>query len=383
MKLSLLLVAAIGALSGCGGGGADADPAPQDVPPLLGLETLPPGSLPGKQVNGNFRVPGRRSVRYVRELTATGTGIRRTALLIARGSHRELCFTAVIGIRVRRASFSCLQRWDRPPLLLRASVGGRSRAVTQWMAVVGLVRRGVKRVTVESQAGITSRTRLHAWPGFPWKAYATPPAFRYRLPSTVSAWDRSGTVVQEVDLGWAYGAACGEQGAHRCKRRDRRAGPWSAVRDPITRAQAPFIKRAGGRQSKRLAIDHPVVRRLVTNRAFSIGTVALWQKCDGGVIGGLVPIRLANPVDFEGDVPVRQYDASSHTAYLEGVAHLRVERAVSFLIAVDLNREKVVGIDYDPARGSGSLKPKVDMTLIGEMRPAGGPDSGSCGEQGD
>jgi hypothetical protein len=267
--------------------------------------------------------------------------------------------------------------------LLRAGVGGNSRDVTDWLAVVGLVRREVKRVAVESQVGVTSRPRLRAWRGFPWKAYATPPAFRHRFPSRVSARNGSGTVVQDVDLGWAYGAACGQQNTDACTPRDRRAGRWSAVRDPVTRAQAPFIKGVGGTQSKRLAIDHPVVRRLIAGQAFSIDTVALWQKCDGGVIGAVVPILLSKPVDFEGDVPVRDYDASSHTAYVEGVAHLRVERAMSFLVAVDLNREEVVGIAYHPDHRSGAPKPKVDFQLIGELRPAGGPDSGNCGQQGD
>jgi hypothetical protein len=364
--------------TGCSDG-AKAASTRQLVPPPLELERLPPGALPGTQIRGDFKVPGLGAVRYARRLVVTGTGRRRAAMLIARGGRRELCFAAVVGARVRRASFTCLERWDRPPLLLRAAVGGRSRKVTQWMALVGLARREVKHVAVESQVGVVSHPRLHAWRGFPWKAYATPPAFRYRLPSDVRAKTTSRTVVQSIDLGWAYGAACGEQGARPCTRRDRAAGSWSAVRDPITRSATPFIKRTGGSQAKSLAFDHPIVRQLVAGQAFSLDTVVEWSTCKRRLIGAIVQIRLTEPVNFEGDVPVYGNDESHRSAYLEGIAHLRVERAVFFDIYVDLNRAKVVSISLGATLPhTGVPEPKVDFKLIGELRPAGGPGSGSC-----
>jgi hypothetical protein len=381
MKRPLLLVASIAALGGSGGS-ANAEPPARTVPPPLELERLPPGPLPGVQVRGDFRVPGRGVVHYARRLIVTGKGPRRAALLIARGSREELCLTALVGAPVRRASFGCFKRWDRPPMLIRVAVGGRSERATEWLALVGLVGREVKRVTVRSQAGgVKSHPRLHVWRGFPWKAFATPTAVRYRLPNEVYARDQSGTV-QEVDLGWTYGAACGEQGAPRCTPRRLRAGSWSAVRDPLARGTAPFIRRTGGLRAKRLAFDHSIVRQLVAGQAFSIGRIALWSKCNGDLVGAVLPFRLVRPVDFEGDVPLRRYDANSHTAYLEGVAHLRVERAVSFDIYVDLNRRKVVGIELG-IDDSGVPRPKVDMAIVGELRPAGGPDSGNCAELGD
>jgi hypothetical protein len=127
------------------------------------------------------------------------------------------------------------------------------------------------------------------------------------------------------------------------------------------------------------------VRKLVAGQDFSIGRIAHWSKCNGELIGAVVPIRLAKPIDFEGDVPFRRFDAGSRAAYLEGVAHLRVRRAVAFEIDVDLNRKRVVGVGpglHPFDLGGGGPKPTVEMTIIGELRPAGGPDSGDCGQQG-
>jgi hypothetical protein len=81
------------------------------------------------------------------------------------------------------------------------------------------------------------------------------------------------------------------------------------------------------------------------------------------------------------DKPV--HGDSKKTAYTEGMAHLRVEHGVFFRIYVDLNRNKVVGIypedDGLDGRDGGRPKPNFDIKLIGELRPAGGPDSGNCG----
>jgi hypothetical protein len=188
--------------------------------------------------------------------------------------------------------------------------------------------------------------------------------------------------VQQIDLGWTYGAACGEQGAPRCTRRRLRSGSWSAVRDPLARGTTSFVRRGGDVRAKRLTFDQRVVRQLVAGQSFSIGRIAEWSKCNRDPIGAIVQFRLVRPVDFDGDVPVHDYDADSHTAYLQGVAHLRVEHAVSFDIAVDLNRRKVVGIAVG-IDDDGAPKPKVDFKLVGELHPAGGPDSGNCAEQGD
>jgi hypothetical protein len=364
--------------------------AAQSVPaeaPAPELELLPPGPLPGKRVRGDFRVPGVGLIRHAQRLAIAGSGPRRTALLIARGARGELCLAGDVGERRPRALFTCMRRWDRPPLLVRAGVGGRSRTEAEWISLVGLVRPEVRRVTVESQVGDISHPRLLAWRGFPWKAYGVRPAFRSRLPSHVWAEDAAGKAVQDVDLGWLYGAACGQQNAPPCTRRRRRAGEWATVRDPTTRSQTDFIKRSGGVRAKRLVFDHPVVRRLVAGQAFSTDPVAEWSRCNGKRIGAVVSIRLVKPVSFEGDVPVYANDDSDRSAYLEGVAHIRVENALAWDVYVDLNRRRVVAIYVEPSpfdpRGGKESPPKVEFQLIQPLHPAGGPDSGNCGKQRD
>jgi hypothetical protein len=368
----------------------------QNVPPPLAPELLPPGPLPGKRVHGDFRGTGLGQAREVREVAVAGRGSRRTALLIARGAQGQLCFAVTIGPRARRPSFTCLTRWDRPPLLLRVAIGGRARDLTDWFTLVGLVRQEVGRVSFESQRGSTKTIRLRAWGGFPWKAFAVTTRRRGDLPSSVLVRDAAGIPVQEAELGFVYGSPCrdrhsptrvvGEKTPKNCKGR-RRVRAWSDERDPIAGAQAQRINRGVGTRSKRIAFDHATVRGLVSGQAFSIDSVILWTKCKGdGLIGAIVPIRLTKPVSFEGDVPFRGYEARSRSAYVEGVMHVRAQGLLSLWIAVDLHRRAVVGIEFFPA-DFGSVTevppPAIEKTIVQQPEPAGGPDSGNCESKGD
>jgi hypothetical protein len=363
---------------------ADADQA-APAPPLE-LERLPPGPLPGIQVRGHFRVPGKGKVRFARRLVVTGSGTRRLTLLVTRGTQRELCFAAVAGAHVRRALFTCMRRWDRPPLLLRVGVGGNRKPVDHWMSLIGLVRSEVAQVVVQSQDGGDPlvRPRLRAWRGFPWKAFGTRPAFRHHFPNMVWTVDAAGEVTQDIDLGWAYGPACGQRNPP-CTARQRHSGPWSAVRDSLEERQSPFVRRRGGLRAKRIAFDHRVVRQLVAGQPFSLDGVAEWSTCyRTRRIGAVLEIRLVRPVSFAGVVPVQSHDESGRSAYLEGTAQLRIEGALAFHVYVDLDRKRVVGITpapqpYDPT-GHEPPPPKTELTLIGGLKPAGGPGPGSCPE---
>ena len=164
----------------------------------LELERLPPGPLPGKPAPGKFS----DSVRDVRELIAVGNRYQRTRLLIARGRSDQLCVAASTGAR-RRARFTCLASWDRPPLLVRLGAGGGSRAKTNWLSVVGLVRAEAAAVTVESDRFQSRAVRLQGAPGFPWKAFAVAPS-RTDRPLSVRARDGAGAVLQRIDLSDAF-----------------------------------------------------------------------------------------------------------------------------------------------------------------------------------
>jgi hypothetical protein len=279
-------------------------------------------------------------------------------------------------------------------MLLRVGIGGRARDLTDWFALIGLVRQDVTRVTFDSQHGATPTKSLplHPWKGFPWKAFAFTSSRRGDLPSTVYVRDVSGLSVQEINLGWVYGSPCedrhsptttvGVKTPAKCKGR-RRLRAWSDERDPLGVRQAP----RSGTRAKRIGFDHPIVQSLVAGQAFSVEAVIRWEKCKGrGLIGAILQIRLTRPVTFEGDVPFTGYRASSHTAYVEGVKHVKAQGLLSLWVAVDLRRKAVVGFDIFPADFSGTAelpKPTIEQTIVQEPKPAGGPDSGNCESRGD
>ena len=150
-------------------------------------------------------------------------------------------------------------------------------------------------------------------------------------------------------------------------------------RDPIAAKQAPYIKRGGGKRSKRIAFAHPAVAQIVAGQPFSFDGVAIWTQCNGKLIGGVVhdPPQPAHHV--RGRCPLHGYRNGS--AYLEGVWHLRVENAIGFRIYVDLRRKRVVGIAPDDdlldGREGGRPPPKTDFTIVQPLRPSGR-DSGDC-----
>ena len=254
----------------------------------------------------------------------------------------------------------------------------RLRAKTNWLSVVGLVRAEAATVTVWSDRFLNRSVKLHGPPGFPWKVFAVAPS-RTDRPLSVRARDAAGAVLQRVDLSDAFDAPCQDRGKG-CRSRTQRRGRWSAARDPYAARQAPFINRGGGTDTKRIATEHSAVQQLVAGQPFSFDAVALWRKCNGGLIGGVVAIRLSRPVNFEGDVPVWGYRNGSE--YLQGVWHIRVENGIAFRIYVDLRRKRVVGIspedDSLDGREGGRPNPKLDFTVVVPPRPVGR-DSGDCG----
>jgi hypothetical protein len=383
MKRLLVLVTALTAICASAATSTRADLGPE-VPRPLTPERLPRGPVPGKQVRGSFRVPQVGTIHHVRELIAAGSGQRRTALLIARGKQGQLCLTAVVGRRARRATFDCLDAWDRPPLLVRVGVGGHTRRRADWIAAIGLVRRGVKRVSVETEGFTRARPRLRAWAGFPWRAFATGPGFGRRKPYFVFAHDASRHQLQEVSLSWADRAPCDE--SQHCTRRERHAGRWSAARDPLASQQSSRANGAFGKRALQIAFDHPTVRQLVTNQPFSF-LVAEWRKCNGDPIGVIAELFLTQPLSFEADLPAVTFQKTQATAYLEGIARWRVRRNVWFHVHVDVNRGQVVAIfpEGEPSNLSEGRKwgTKIEFLGIGPLHPAGGPDTGSCVSEGD
>jgi hypothetical protein len=382
MRRLLLLVAAF-TISASPATSTQADLGPEVPPPLM-PERLPSGPLPGKPLRGRFRVPHVGTIQYVHEVIAVGRGQQRTALLVARGKQGQLCLTAVVGSRARRASFDCLETWDRPPLLARVGVGGHTRRRTDWVAAVGLVRRGVPRVSVESEGFARTEQRLRTWAGFPWRAFAAGPGGGRRKPDFVYAYDASRHELQDLSLSWADRAPC--ERPKRCGRRARRAVRWSAARDPVAAQESSRVNGPFGRRALEIAFNHPTVRQLVGNQAFSL-RVAEWRKCNGDPIGIVAEIYLTLPASFEAELPAVVFRRTQVTAYLEGIARWGVARNVWFHVYVDVHRQQVVAIfpEGEPLNLGGGAKwgTKVEFLGIGPLRPAGGLDSGSCVSEGD
>jgi hypothetical protein len=383
MRRLPLLVAVLTAICASAATNARADLGPE-VPPPLTPERLPRGPLPGKQVRGSFRVPHVSTIHFAHELVAAGRGERRTALLVARGREGQLCLTAVVGRRARRASFDCLDAWDRPPLLVRVGVGGHTRRRADWIAAVGLVRRGVKRVSVESEGFARVKPRFRAWRGFPWRGFAAGPGRGRRKPYFVYAFDASRHQLEDVSLSWADRAPCDEP--EHCTGRERRAGRWSAARDPLAAQQSSRANGAFGKRALQIGFDHPTVRQLVADQAFAL-RVAEWGKCNGDPIGVVAEIYLTRPASFEAELPAVSFQRTQATAYLEGIARWRITRNVWFHVHVDVNRQQVVAIfpEGEPPNVSGGAKwgTRIEFLGVGPLSPAGGPDSGSCVSEGD
>jgi hypothetical protein len=391
MARFLLAFGAFVAVSSFAAGG-DAAPVPPEGPPLT-VEQLPPAPLPGKIVHGRFRGPGLGRFREANRLISTGRGYRRTALLAARGPGGQLCLGATAG-STRGASFRCLARWDHPPFIARMGIGGKRRDRIGWIATVGVARVGtVVRVTAETQRGDLVNPKLQAWPGFPWTAFAV--FTRHgNLATELRPHNAAGNALQRIDLGYAYDSPCPDYGLVAPVSRPKtkaickggaKLNRWTAVRDPVAERQAPTINGPYGTRAKRLAFDHPAVRRFVAGQSFAIDGVALWTNCDQRRLGAVVDVVLTTPVDFEADLPVIGGDGRTKTAYEEAIAHMRARNMGTFWVKVDLNRSRVVAVNPEPdLHESGFPDLAIDeYRLVTPMRPAGGPNRRECPKSGD
>jgi hypothetical protein len=256
---------------------------------------------------------------------------------------------------------------------------------------VGIARQGVvARVAVESQRGLGSAARVRAWDGFPWRAFATRITRHGGFVDSLRALDPKRVAVQDIEVSWAYNSPCPDyrdvvpvpkpKPKPGCTGRARSVS-WSAVRDPRAEAQSGYVNDSPGTRVKRVAFDHPIVRRLVAGQAaFAIDSVAQWDKCNQDPLGAVISLRLVTPIAFEGDVPVLSFSDKDRVAYREGIAHIRVRNATAFDVYVDLNRAMVVAISPESGLyGSGQPAMHLDeFKLVSPLHPAGGPDSGKC-----
>jgi hypothetical protein len=273
-------------------------------------------------------------------------------------------------------------------MLALVGVGGRVRDRTTWVTVVGLAKVGVVHDVTAEKLDVAP-VALQSRPGFPWAAFAATSTRRGWFTGEVRARDSAGVTLQRISTSWAWDSPCPDYSEvvpvprpktkPGCGRRAKRQH-WSAARDPVAAQQGRAINGSYGTRAKRLAFADPIVLGFVAGQPFALDATALWSKCNQRRLGAVVQVVLSKPISFEADLPVKDHDRKTHTAYQEGIAHLRVRDMTSFWVYVDLNRRRVVAIYPEPdLYDSGQPPLRVDeFRLITPLRPAGGRDSGNC-----
>ena len=158
MRLTFTLGLALVLATACGSEPqtrADQGPAPELEPLRVS------GPIPGARVDGRFLDENGRTVSDVHELAAVGEGRRRATLLFGQRSGVP-CIGATAPDAEPR--LDCLERWENPPVLTRVVVGGDIKARTDWLAVVGVLRRPAATVSMSRQSDAAPR-RLQSSPG--------------------------------------------------------------------------------------------------------------------------------------------------------------------------------------------------------------------------
>lgn len=322
------------------------------------------GPIPGRPIDGSFSDEHGRPVTDVHVLATVGKGRRRVDLLFGR---RDA--VACLGARAHGTDqrLDCLERWENPPVLARVVVGGDVRARTDWLAVVGVVRKPAASVSMRPQSGSPEPVPLRSWPGFEWSAFSVMTDdgnFANALPVT----DADGEVVTVVDPSWAYDALTA-------------TGPWAEVRDPIAAASG------ADDTAHPLAFSHPAVVRLVHGHTYVLNPTSDWVKCNGESLGAVVSMRLHPPVDFQGEIPIHDYAREDeNVAYRSGRAYVEATGVTVVEAWVDLNRKRVIGVNlqaFDDAQLEERDSPTEieEWDVLEEPKPAGGPDdSEACPE---
>jgi hypothetical protein len=239
---------------------------------------------------------------------------------------------------------------------------GGTKSTRDWGAIVGIAAPDV-RVTVEHVFGHEYPLRLKRFPHFGWAVFASP-LWLNGAPSLLHFYDRAGHELSGfLDLA--------DTGPENPK------NEWQAF-------TPTFDTTPDDERAKRVALSDSLVRHLLAGRRYSFGEGAFWQKCSGGKIGEVVEFHIG-PATFSEDWPSADYDADSHTAYVQHVTYYKVSRVTELDVSVDTNERRVVGID--PTQSSPDVRePQVDEFSAHPVdggKPGGGPDRGDCSSSGD
>jgi hypothetical protein len=114
------------------------------------------------------------------------------------------------------------------------------------------------------------------------------------------------------------------------------------------------------RTANSIVSSDPLISRILSGVQPSSTRVDSWTHLkDNGLIGAVVRISLPTPVSFDDVVPTISYDATEATLpyYHSDLLRWSVKNATQLVVSVDLARNQVVGIHFDPGADATALDP--------------------------
>jgi hypothetical protein len=288
--------------------------------------------------------------RVPKEPFVVGQGDRRVALMPSKGGSGELCVKATTrdGSATQRR---CLGPGLPDPVVAFVGIGGTSEKRVEWASLIGLARGDVARITLGLQSGPPRRLELRRWPGFEWSGFSLEPGAGgttsadrlggrdVNRPNNLQAFDAKGRKLMDLELSWVYGP-CEQDTPCKASVPPKK---WQDVQDPFVGASG--ADRAASQEAKEIALQDPLVARLISGRRYVFMPSSDWVDCAYLSIGAVLEVYVADPIAYEGDFPFASYNHASGKPYDESVWHLAVRNATDLLLDVDLHRKKVVGVD--------------------------------------
>lgn len=320
-----------------------------------------------------------------RLVVATGSGRQRVSLFAGRSQRGELCVAARLGPgnAPPAAGYTCLRRGLEPPAL-PIELGGEDPSGARSAAVVGLADQSVGSVELDLQDNSNHRLPLRRVPGVDrWRVFAFGPTTSYergmtlegRLPDSLTIRDRHGEILLD-QAGIVLLGPC--EVRNDCGPRGRVAdAPWTREYDWFEAG----TEGAKGRATD-LALREPALHTVLAAHAAWLDMLAPWTACNGRSLGYVVAFRFRRRATFRATLPFVA-SPKGNAAYASGVEDVLAVRSAGVSVWVDLNRNRVVGVDAASADALDDAGIATPLRVRVPARDAGGPDTGDCWSSGD
>ena len=126
--------------------------------------------------------------------------------------------------------------------------------------------------------------------------------------------------------------------------------PPRLVGTPAPAPAIPTLTQEQVARAQEIFANDPRTARLLGGHPYVVEHVAPWLNASNEIIGAWLSVSLTTPIDVEGEWPLINYDETEETEPpYEEVTVRRIVRGLQRVyVLVDLQREKVVSIDYAP-----------------------------------